>query len=166
MLPKILQASAILFPVQPHTDIHQGLFSLIGHWIFRIREATLRLRIEETRVFGTRSMLCAYSYLISGPAGQVVRGSYWYSHMLKDYTYVAQKTKMPWTGICGRLSPVPFCSVWKMLPKSNHMMNTRKTRDEKEPFVALSCPWTRLFCELLMAKELEDGSGAVMVSTA
>lgn len=160
--PRYYKAQRSCPPIQPHTDIHQGLFSLIGHWIFRIREVTLRLHIWETQAFGTRSMPRAYSYLISGPAGQVVSGSYWYFHM--HYTYIAQKTKMSWTGICGRVSPVWFCSVWKILPKSNDTMNTRQgmRRNHLWPQAVHG-----LCCELLMAKELEDQGGRRdMVSTA
>lgn len=47
--PRYSKAQQILSYIQPHTDIHQRLFPLISHWIFRIRGVPLRLDIHETQ---------------------------------------------------------------------------------------------------------------------
>lgn len=163
MLPKILQGSTILSP-HPASYWHSSRTFFTGGSL-NIQDQRSHFKASHLRDSSFRHSEHAESLLISYQWPSRA-GSEWFllvfSHAL--HLHCTKDKNVLDRDLCGRVSPVWFSSVWKILPKSNDTMNTRQgmRRNHLWPQAVHG-----LCCELLMAKELEDQWGrGDMVSTA
>lgn len=163
MLPKILQGSTILSPhPAPYWHSSRTFFT---DGSLNIQDQRSHFKASHLRDSSFRHSEHAESLLISYQWPSRA-GSEWFllvfSHAL--HLHCTKDKNVLDRDLCGRVSPVWFSSVWKILPKSNDTMNTRQgmRRNHLWPQAVHG-----LCCELLMAKELEDQWGrGDMVSTA